>query len=203
MVPPDSYVAETRAFFEPRAATWDERFPDDDPAFAGAVAALDPPPGGVALDVGCGTGRALPHLRSAAGPGGTVLGVDLTPAMATVAAARGPVLVADARSLPLPAAVADAVLAAGLVHHLPDPVAGLRELARVTRPGGRLALFHPLGRAALAARRGHALDPADIRAPANLPGVLAETGWALDELDDGDERYLALATRGRSRPGRG
>jgi SAM-dependent methyltransferase len=195
VVPPHGYVAETRAFFAPRAATWDERFPDDDPAFAAAVAALGPPPGGVALDVGCGTGRALPHLRSAVGPGGAVLGVDLTPAMAAVAAARGPVLVGDARSLPVPAARADAVFAAGLVHHLPDPVAGLRELARVTRPGGRLALFHPLGRAALAARRGHRLDPADIRAPAHLPAVLDGTGWALDELDDGDERYLAVASR--------
>ncbi len=57
------------------------------------------------------------------------------------------------------------VFAAGLVHHLPDPAAGLAELARVTRPGGRLVLFHPSGRAALAARHGRTLtryeDPED------------------------------------------
>jgi hypothetical protein len=53
-------------------------------------------------------------------------------------------------------------------------------LARVTRPGGRLVLFHPIGRVALAARHGHGLDAGDIRHPANLPGA---------------HRYLAVAVR--------
>jgi hypothetical protein len=75
----DPHPAETRAFFAPRAATWEERFPDDDPAYAAAVAELGLRAGQTALDAGCGTGRALPHLRAAVGRGGKVLGVDLTP----------------------------------------------------------------------------------------------------------------------------
>ncbi|MFC8887518.1 methyltransferase domain-containing protein, partial [Streptomyces cinereoruber] len=68
-----------REFFGARAADWDGRFPDDGPAYAAAVAELGLRPGGSVLDAGCGTGRALPPLRAAVGPSGTVVGVDLTP----------------------------------------------------------------------------------------------------------------------------
>jgi hypothetical protein len=70
----DLHPDETRAFFAPRAASWEERFPGDDPAYAAAVADLGLRAGQTALDAGCGTGRALPHLRRAVGPGGVVLG---------------------------------------------------------------------------------------------------------------------------------
>jgi len=188
-------IEETRAFFGPRAATWDERFPDDGPRFEAAVGHLRLRSGGVAVDVGCGTGRALPFLRAAVGPSGLALGLDATPEMCGVARARGPVVVGEATHLPLPSGGADGVFAAGLLHHLDDPLVGLREFARVTRPGGVLALFHPLGRAALAARRGHDLDDADVRDPRKLPHVLAATGWELTHLDDGDAQYLAVAVR--------
>lgn len=189
-----------REFFAAKAVGWEKRFPDDDPAYAAAVAELALRPGQSALDAGCGTGRALPQLRDAVGPAGTVIGADLTPEMLDEATAlgrhrAGTLLEADSARLPLRDACLDAVFAAGLVHHLPDPTAGLREFARVTRPGGRLALFHPIGRAALAARRGHALREDDIRAKPALPRLLAETGWELTVYDDSEHRYLAVATR--------
>lgn len=196
-MPERDVLRETRAFFGPRADTWDERFPDDGPKFAAAVAQLHLHAGQVALDVGCGTGRALPYLRAAVEPGGIALGLDATPEMAAVARRRGLAVLGDAARLPLRTRVGHAILAAGLLNHLPDPHAGLVELGRLTRPGGRLALFHPIGRAALAARRGHDLDPTDVRDPGNLPAALTATGWHLLHLDDGDEQYLALAERRR------
>ncbi|MFF3687121.1 class I SAM-dependent methyltransferase [Streptomyces sp. NPDC002187] len=187
-------------FFGARAADWDTRFPDDGPAYAAGVAELGLGPGDAVLDAGCGTGRALPFLRSAVGPDGTVLGIDLTPGMLDAArrAGRhtsGSLLLADVAVLPLRGRALDAVFAAGLIAHLPQPQENLRELARVVRPGGRLALFHPIGRAALAARQGRQITPDDLRAEPNLRALLAGSGWRMTSYTDEDACFLALAVR--------
>ncbi|MEU8755186.1 class I SAM-dependent methyltransferase [Streptomyces chartreusis] len=187
-------------FFSARAADWDSRFPDDGPAYAAAVAELGLREGARVLDAGCGTGRALPPLREAVGPSGVVLGADLTPAMleAAVRAGRdadGQLLLADVAALPVRSESLDAVFAAGLIAHLPNPAENLRELARVVRPGGTLALFHPIGRAALAARQGRQITPEDLRAEPNLRPLLAGSGWRMTSYVDEDDRFLALAVR--------
>lgn len=106
----------------------------------------------------------------------------------------GLLLIADVARLPLRSGALDAVFAAGLISHLTRPGTDLAELARVVRPGGRPALFHPVGRAALAARHGRPLTDDDLRAEANLRPVLARSGWRLDAYTDVDDRFLALAT---------
>lgn len=187
-------------FFGVRAADWDARFPDDGPAYAAAAAAMGLRGGDSVLDAGCGTGRALTALRDAVGPRGTVLGADLTPEMLAAAVrggrdAVGALLLADVARLPLRADSLDAVFAAGLIAHLPEPATNLRELARIVRPGGRLALFHPIGRAALAARQGRRITPDDLRAEGMLRPLLAGAGWRLVSYVDEDNRFLALAVR--------
>ena len=187
-------------FFGARAADWDSRFPDDGPAYAAAVAELGLRAGDRVLDAGCGTGRALPPLRAAVGRSGVVVGADLTPAMleAAVRAGRGregQLLLADVAALPLRPESLDAVFAAGLIAHLPQPGENLRELARVVRPDGTLALFHPIGRAALAARQGRQITPDDLRAEPNLRPLLAGSGWRMTSYADEDTRFLALAVR--------
>ncbi|MFF4629648.1 class I SAM-dependent methyltransferase [Streptomyces griseorubiginosus] len=187
-------------FFSARAAEWDRRFPDDGPAYAAAVAELGLREGDRVLDAGCGTGRALTPVRAAVGPTGVVVGADLTPAMleAAVGAGRdrdGRLLLADVTALPLRSRSLDAVFGAGLISHLPEPAENLRELARVVRPGGVLALFHPIGRAALAARQGRQITPEDLRAEANLRPLLAGSGWHMTSYTDEAARFLALAVR--------
>ncbi|MER6952595.1 class I SAM-dependent methyltransferase [Streptomyces sp. NPDC000618] len=187
-------------FFTARAADWDRRFPDDGPAYASAVGELGLREGDRVLDAGCGTGRALTPLRAAVGRSGVVVGADLTPAMleAAVRAGRdrdGQLVVADVAALPLRSESLDAVFAAGLIAHLPRPAENLRELARVVRPGGTLALFHPIGRAALAARQGRQITPEDQRAEPNLRPLLAGSGWRMTSYADDDARFLALAVR--------
>jgi SAM-dependent methyltransferase len=194
------YLTETRAFFACRAATWDAKFGDDLPAYCTAVAGASIRRNGAVIDVGCGTGRALSPLREAVGPAGRVIAVDVTPEMldaARPAAGRAgaSLVIADARALPFADGSADAIFAAGLVNHLPDTATGLRELARVTSPGGLLVLFHPSGRAALAARHGHALSPDEPLAEGPLRTSTAASGWKLTAYDDTRDRFFAVAQR--------
>jgi ubiquinone/menaquinone biosynthesis C-methylase UbiE len=198
---PDAYIERTREFFAARAATWDTRFGHDMPVYAAAIAAAGIRRGGVAVDAGCGTGRALPALRDAVGPDGTVIGLELTPEMLAEARAKGwgdgsdLLIEADARRLPLATGSVDAVFAAGLVNHLPDPVAGLTELARVTRRGGLLVVFHPVGRVTLAARHSRTISPDEILSEGPLRRATAAAGWSLTTYDDAGDRFLAIATR--------
>jgi ubiquinone/menaquinone biosynthesis C-methylase UbiE len=194
------YIAETQAFFATRAATWDTRFGDDMPAYTAAVARAGIRRGGVVIDVGCGTGRALPPLRQAVGPDGSVIAADLTPEMLDAArpkaaAARAALVLADARRLPFADGSADAFFAAGLINHLPDPQAGLAELARGTRSGGLLILFHPSGRAALAARHGRTLTQDEPLSAGPLRRSTLTTGWRLTVYDDATDHFFALAVR--------
>ncbi len=115
---------------------------------------LNIPPGGTALDVGCGPGSVTALLARAAGPGGLALGVDISEPMlarAVRAEARPQIgfLRADAQQLPLRDETVDAVVSIAVLQLIPNPVAALAEMARVLRPGGRLAVMVPTaGRAA-------------------------------------------------------
>jgi SAM-dependent methyltransferase len=105
---------------------------------------LDPSPGQRLLDLACGTG-AVAEL--AAERGADVVGVDIAPALIEQAreraAARGleiEYLVGDAEALGLDSASFDLVASTCGVMFAPDHRAVARELARVTKPGGRIAL---------------------------------------------------------------
>ena len=109
---------------------------------------LNIPPGGTALDVGSGPGNVTASLARAAGPGGLALGVDISEPMLAraVRAEAGPqvgFIRADAQRLPLRDNTVDAVTSLAVLQLIPDPAAALAEMARVLRPGGRLAIMVP------------------------------------------------------------
>jgi len=100
-------------------------------------------PGDHVLDVGCGTGSTTREAARRASAG-TATGVDLSGAMIAVARARGGnarFLRGDAQVHPFPAAGFDVVISRTGAMFFGDRDAAFANLARATRPGGRLALL--------------------------------------------------------------
>jgi ubiquinone/menaquinone biosynthesis C-methylase UbiE len=164
-----------------------------------------PAPGATVADVGCGNGAYLAELARR-GFAGRVLGLDLSPGMLAAARDRlsavgGPALspvdglgavaliAADATALPLPDGVADLTLAMHMLYHVPDPSQAVRELRRVTRPGGRVAI--------VLNGRDHLRQLRDAVAAARADGIMRSQRERVT-LDDGEalaEPYFSTVTR--------
>lgn len=114
------------------------------PELGEAILHLDLRDGMRILDAGCGTGEVLQRLRDNAGPHAEVVGVDLS--AAHVRAARDTVddsitvIHGDLLTASLPPASFDLIWSANTINHLRDPIAGLRHLTALLRPGGRIAM---------------------------------------------------------------
>lgn len=118
------------------------------PAHAGVFHRAALATGEHVLDVACGTGIVSFAAARAVGTSGRVTGVDISGQMVEFAAHRADVrqvhnarfLRMDAENLDFPDASFDVVTCALGLMYMPDPVQALREMRRVLRPGGRLAL---------------------------------------------------------------
>jgi SAM-dependent methyltransferase len=99
------------------------------------------------LDVGCGGGFYLAELLDAIGVDGSLVGVDSSPAMLTIAARRCEehdnvtFREGDATTLPVDDAEFDAALCVQVLEYVPDVSAALVEMHRVLKPGGRLLVW--------------------------------------------------------------
>jgi ubiquinone/menaquinone biosynthesis C-methylase UbiE len=105
-------------------------------------------PGEHVVDVGCGAGIDSIIAARMVGPTGSVIGLDMTPAMvekARAGATEAGLQNLDfrqglAESLPVADGWADVVISNGVLNLFPDKLAGLQEMARVLKPGGRLQI---------------------------------------------------------------
>ncbi len=125
MVPPDAYTRYMGRYAEPLAPVF--------ATFTGVGA------GNIVLDVGCGPGALTAHLLSV---GASVAGIDPSPPFVDAIRKRFPqidVREGTAEELPYITDAFDAALAQLVVHFMSNPVRGIGQMARVTRPGGVVA----------------------------------------------------------------
>ena len=133
------------------------------------------PPDPVGVDVGCGSGRwaVLAERRSR-----TVIGIDASPDALKVAAEHSPkcpLVLASAGALPIARESVDFGYSLGVLHHIPDPLAGLTDAVTALRPGApflvylyyafdnRPAWFRRVWQASDLIRRGISRSPLRVR----------------------------------------
>lgn len=189
---------ETQAqdYFSAHAEDWDElrRMHSSDERVEAALAgALGDAPLGRLLDIGTGTGRMAelfaPHSDH-------IVALDKSPAMLRVARARLQhlgnerieMIQGDFTSLPLESASVDTVIFHQVLHFAQDPAHALREAARVTRAGGRIAIvdFAAHQREELRERHAHARLGFEDR---QMEALITQSGYAPQApitLDEGE-----------------
>ena len=109
------------------------------------------PPGACALDMGCGPGVSTALILDTLRPR-CLAAFDFDPSMVQLASQRLThrrhdqhlhLAVADATHMPYGDGLFDAVFESGVVHHIPDWRAALREVGRLLKPGGRFCFAEP------------------------------------------------------------
>jgi hypothetical protein len=164
--------------------------------------ALEVGPGDLVVDVACGPGTSA--LQLARETGCQVLGVDLAPPPNPAEDARVRFLRGDAEALPLAAASVDGALCECALCTFPDKPAAARELARVLRPGARLALSDLTARPAelpesLASLQAWVACVGDARPLDRIADLLARAGLDVEQTEMHDDALTALLDRVEAR----
>ena len=138
--------ARSKEYFDVVLTEWDRIRRDyiEDPLSYLVVSSLIRP-GAVAVDVGTGTGEILCWLAQVAGK---VIGVDRSERMLEVSRQRVArnglesieLVLGDAEDLPLDDCICDTAFSSMLLHHLGDPGQGVKEMARIVKPGGKVVI---------------------------------------------------------------
>jgi demethylmenaquinone methyltransferase/2-methoxy-6-polyprenyl-1,4-benzoquinol methylase len=119
-----------------------------------AVRSLALDPGSLVLDMACGTGDLCRELAAA---GYRSVGFDFSFGMLTAARTRAPLVQADVLSMPVAGGEADGVTCGFALRNVADLDRLFGEMARVIRPGGRLAILEVAAPANPIMRTGHAV----------------------------------------------
>lgn len=183
-------------FFNLRASTWDEHVHRNEAAIARILDNTRIRPGMEVLDVACGTGVLFPDYQAR---GVTSLtAIDIAHEMARRAQEKHPwadVICGNVETWPFYREF-DAVMVYNAFPHFPDPERLIRELAHLTRPGGRLSVAHGLSRARLNAlhQGGASKVSIGLISEIELAGLFAPW-FDVDVVISDDEMYQVAGTK--------
>lgn len=193
-----------RDFFDQQAGNWDRSRPADlADRLARVVEVTGVCSGQRVLDVGSGTGVLISHLLRAVGPRGLVIAVDfaikmLVESKAKALGSRVHLAQASVAALPFSVGHFDVVTCNAAFPHFPDRRRAVAEMARALRPGGRLAISHPIGRAAVEAIHRAAGGPVEHDALPDadaMRSLLEDAGLRVATLIDEPEFFVVVASR--------
>ena len=189
-------------YFDQLAPTWDKELTRERLKCLGnIVKELGIEPGYYVLDIGSGTGVLLPFLIAELGDEGKVVALDFSAEMLVQGKAKSsPPIVnfvqADGMAIPLADYSMDLALCNSVFPHFNDKVKALKEIARVLKNGGRLAICHTMSREMI--NRFHQsiggivandLLPDEFQ----LRGLIKQAGLKITYFEDSPERYMVIA----------
>jgi len=192
-----------RAYFNQRAAVWDETIAEKDTTKLERMAKrLNIKPGSTILDVGTGTGVFIPFLLSEIGKSGRIIASDFAEKMLRRARAKSfngniDYLPADVTNLPLCDEGFDVIVCHSSFPHFQDKPRALTEINRVMKSGGRLSICHTSSRAKI--NEIHSQIPAvrndTIPDKDEMQLMLSAAGFTEVKVDDNSDSYLASARK--------
>ena len=191
-----------RAYFNQKAASWDETTAEKDTAKLDRMAKrLKIKPGSIVLDVGTGTGVFIPFLLRKIGEDGRIIALDIAERMLGRARAKDfngniDYLCAGVTNIPLRNEIFDVIVCYSSFPHFQDKSRALTEMSRVIKEGGRLLICHTSSRAKINEihRQIPAVENDIIPDEGEMQSLLSLTGFVDIKIDD-SESYLASARK--------
>ena len=191
-------------YFDRLAPTWDKELtPAGLKCLGNIVKELRIKPGYHVLDIGSGTGVLLPFLITELGDAGRVLALDFSADMLAQARAKSfPSTVAfaqaDVIAIPVTDDSMDLAICNSAFPHFHDKVKALKEIARVLKDSGRLAICHTMGRQLLNRLHqsvGGVIANDLLPEESQLRELMKQAGLNIVSFYDSPERYLVIAEK--------
>ena len=192
-----------RAYFNQRAAIWDETTSEKDTTKLKRMARrLSIKPGSTVLDVGTGTGVFTPFLLSKIGRNGQIVALDFAEEMLRKAQAKGSngnidYLHADVTNIPLGEEIFDIVICYSSFPHFQNKPRALAEMNRVIKTGGKLFICHTSSQTKINEihRQIPAVENDTIPDEDEIQIMLSIAGFTDIMIEDSSESYLASARK--------
>jgi ubiquinone/menaquinone biosynthesis C-methylase UbiE len=192
-----------RAYFNQRAAIWDETASERDMTKLERMARrLNINPGSIILDVGTGTGVFIPFLLKKIGRNGHIVALDIAEKMLEKAKAKGfngniDYLCADATDIPLDNEIFDSIVCYSTFPHFRDKPRALAEMKRVIKSGGKLLICHTSNRTTINEIHRQIPEVEDDTIPdeGEMQIMLSKAGFTDIKIDDNSESYLCSARK--------
>ncbi len=194
-----------REYFDSFAEEWDKMFTAEDlEILSFLIESFDIQKDYKVVDLGCGTGILFDLLRRRVGPGGLIVGVDLSEAMIQRARRNFPfknivAIDADAQMLPLKSAWFDVAISFAAFAHFENQERVMKEASRILRKDGKFYIIHLLSSKELDTYHHKVGGPlADDHIPPleKMKELFAQGHFINVSITDHPGLYLAKGTKG-------